>query len=108
MSWHCAADLAAAAGATQVAPSPSRSMMISLRFPRGRRAISGAAGRDRRAAMTEGWTQWEGRSVNGIYPLRRFLNSSDHSAVFLTESTTEGFLNAALKLVPASPELIAV
>ena len=58
--------------------------------------------------MTEVWTQWEGRSVNGIYPLRRFLNSSDHSAVFLTESTTEGFLNAAIKLVPASPELIAV
>jgi serine/threonine-protein kinase len=53
-------------------------------------------------------TQWEGQVVNGIYPLRRFLNASDHSSVFLTQSTTEGFLNAAIKLVPADPELIAV
>jgi len=58
--------------------------------------------------MTEVWTQWEGKVVNGIYPLRRFLNASDHSAVFLTESTTEGFLNAAIKLVPADPAQIAV
>jgi len=62
----------------------------------------------KRPAMTEVWTQWEGQVVNGIYPLRRFLNASDHSSVFLTESTTEGFLNAAIKLVPADPELIAV
>ena len=61
--------------------------------------------------MTERWSQWEGQIVNGIYPLRRFLNASDHSSVFLTESTTEGFLNAAIKLVqadPAEPALIAV
>ncbi|MFL6602245.1 MAG: protein kinase domain-containing protein [Steroidobacteraceae bacterium] len=58
--------------------------------------------------MTEVWTRWEGQVVNGIYPLRRFLNASDHSSVFLTESTTEGFLNAAIKLVPADPELTAV
>jgi TonB family protein len=62
----------------------------------------------KRLAMTEMWTQWEGQVVNGIYPLRRFLNASDHSSVFLTESTTEGFLNAAIKLVPADPALIAV
>jgi TonB family protein len=63
-----------------------------------------------KSAMTEAWTQWEGQVVNGIYPLRRFLNASDHSSVFLTESSTEGFLNAAIKLVPvpADPELIAV
>lgn len=53
--------------------------------------------------MTEVWTQWEGQLVNGVYPLRRFLNASDHSAVFLTESATEGFLNAAIKLVTADP-----
>ena len=58
--------------------------------------------------MTEVWTQWEGLVVNGIYPLRRFLNASDHSAVFLTESGTDGFLNAAIKLVPADPALTAV
>src|SRR5215813_512298 len=51
--------------------------------------------------MGEAWTQWEGQVVNGLYPLRRFLNASDHSSVFLTESPTEGFLNAAIKLVPA-------
>lgn len=56
-----------------------------------------------RPAMTELWTQWEGQVVNGIYPLRRFLNASDHSSVFLTESGIEGFLNAAIKLVPADP-----
>lgn len=55
--------------------------------------------------MTEVVTQWEGQVVNGIYPLRRFLNASDHSSVFLTESATEGFLNAAIKLVPADPAL---
>jgi len=40
--------------------------------------------------------------------LRRFLNASEHSSVFLTESTTEGFVNAAIKLVPADPQLTAV
>jgi TonB family protein len=55
--------------------------------------------------MTEVWTRWEGQVVNGIYPLRRFLNASEHSSVFLTQSTTEGFLNAAIKLVPADPAL---
>jgi TonB family protein len=62
----------------------------------------------KRSAMTEVWTRWEGQVVNGIYPLRRFLNASDHSSVFLTESTTEGFLNAAIKLIPADPALTAV
>ncbi len=53
--------------------------------------------------MTEVWTRWEGQVVNGVYPLRRFLNASDHSAVFLTETTTAGCLNAAIKIVPADP-----
>ena len=45
--------------------------------------------------------QWEGHVVNGLYPLRRLLGASDHSAVFLTGTTAEEFLNAAIKLVPA-------
>src|SRR5262249_28415772 len=53
--------------------------------------------------MTEVWTRWEGQVINGAYPLRRFLNASDHSAVFLTESPFEGFLNAAIKIIPADP-----
>jgi eukaryotic-like serine/threonine-protein kinase len=58
--------------------------------------------------MTEVWTQWVGQIVNGVYPLRRFLNASDHSAVFLTESRTEGFYNAAIKFVAADPAMVEV
>jgi TonB family protein len=50
--------------------------------------------------MAEVRNNWEGRTVNEIFPLRRFLGSSNHSTVFLTESSVEGFLNAAIKLVP--------
>ena len=53
--------------------------------------------------MAEVRNNWEGRTVNGSFPLRRFLGSSNHSSVFLTESPVEGFLNAAIKLVPVDP-----
>jgi len=53
--------------------------------------------------MAEVRNNWEGRTVNGTFPLRRFLGSSNHSSVFLTESTVEGFLNAAIKLMPVDP-----
>jgi serine/threonine protein kinase len=56
--------------------------------------------------MTEVWTKWEGQVVDGIFPLRRFLSASDHSAVFLTEYKAQNLPNAALKLVPAVPTLI--
>src|SRR6201995_1572803 len=74
--------------------------MISLHFPACVMAVGCVE--DARA-MSGAWTQWEGRTVNGIYPLRRYLNASDHSAVFLTESSTDGFFNAAIKLVPLDP-----
>lgn len=51
--------------------------------------------------MTEDWAKWESQIVNGMFPLRRFLGKSNHSVVFLTE--TQGFANAAIKLVPADP-----
>src|SRR6266403_1597614 len=54
-----------------------------------------------RLTMTEVWTKWEGQVINGVFPLRRFLSASDHSAVFLTEYKAENLPNAALKLVPA-------
>lgn len=38
-----------------------------------------------RLRMSEAWRQWEGEVVDGRFPLQRFLGSSDHSAVFLTE-----------------------
>ena len=53
--------------------------------------------------MAEVRNNWEGQIINGVFPLRRFLGSSDHSSVFLTESAVEGFLNAAIKIVPADP-----
>jgi TonB family protein len=55
--------------------------------------------------MTEIWTKWEGQVINGVFPLRRFLSASDHSAVFLTEYKAQNLPNAALKLVPAIPAL---
>jgi TonB family protein len=51
--------------------------------------------------MSEFWTQWEGEVVNGVYPLHRFLNGSNHSAVFLTEYKAQNLSNAAIKIVPA-------
>jgi TonB family protein len=58
--------------------------------------------------MAEARNNWEGQVINGVFPLRRFLSASDHSWVFLTESRTEGFLNAAIKIVPADPALSEV
>src|SRR5437016_3341950 len=55
--------------------------------------------------MTEVWTKWESQVINGVFPLRRFLSGSDHSAVFLTEYKAQNLPNAALKLVPANPAL---
>jgi TonB family protein len=55
--------------------------------------------------MTEVWTKWEGQVINGVFPLRRFLGASDHSAVFLTEYKAQNLPNAALKLVPATSAL---
>src|SRR5258708_1693970 len=55
--------------------------------------------------MTEVWTKWEDHVINGVFPLRRFLSASDHSAVFLTEYKAQNIHNAALKLVPAIPAL---
>lgn len=56
-------------------------------------------------AMRAGWTKWENQLLNGIFPLRRSLRASDHSAVFLTEHQARMLPDAALKLVPAIPTL---
>ncbi len=53
--------------------------------------------------MTEFWRQWEGEVVNGVFPLRRLLKDSDHSAVFLTDCTAQNLSDAAIKIVPADP-----
>jgi len=48
------------------------------------------------------WTKWEGRIVNGLFPLRRFLGRSNHSVVFLTEFKAQIPTKAAIKLIPAA------
>ena len=54
-----------------------------------------------RRVQTDAWTQWESQVVKGVYPLRRFLGGSNHSAVFLTEYLAENVPDAAIKFVPA-------
>src|SRR5450755_2539456 len=58
--------------------------------------------------MTEIWKKWEGEVINGAYPLRRFLSSSDHSGVFLTAYKAENVADAAIKIVPANPAFTEV
>lgn len=49
----------------------------------------------------EEWRTWEGRVVDGRFPLRRWLGGSEHSAVFLTEQPGIASQRAAIKLIPA-------
>jgi TonB family protein len=51
--------------------------------------------------MSEGWKQWQGRTVNNQYPLQSFVGGSDHSAVFLT--TAQDGTKAAIKLIAPAP-----
>jgi TonB family protein len=50
------------------------------------------------ASKTVSWKAWEGSVVEGKFPLKQWLGSSDHSAVFLTEHASQ---KAAIKLVAA-------
>lgn len=47
---------------------------------------------------TQDWKQWEGQTVDGKFPLRRWLASSDHSAVFLTEVAGTNLPQSVIKL----------
>ena len=47
------------------------------------------------------WKTWEGRVVDGKFPLRQWLGGSDHSAVFLTERPGQPSPKLAIKLVAA-------
>ena len=53
----------------------------------------------------ETWRTWESQTINGIFPLRRFLGKSNHSVVFLTESAAHKLPSAAIKLLPADAAL---
>jgi TonB family protein len=50
--------------------------------------------------MKHEWKQWEGRTLNDRFPLRQFLGSSAHGAIFLTERDGG---KAAIKLIAADP-----
>ena len=52
--------------------------------------------------MFEDGKQWEGKVVNGIFPLRQYLGGSDRSAVYLTEIGGQNPRKAAIKLVEAN------
>src|ERR1700680_4866574 len=47
------------------------------------------------------WKTWEGRVVDGKFPLRHWLGGSEHSAVFLTERPGPPSSKAAIKLIAA-------
>jgi serine/threonine protein kinase len=46
------------------------------------------------------WPDWHGAAINGLYPLRRLLHRSEHSAVYLTDGKIYGVSDAAIKIVP--------
>src|SRR5580700_11735202 len=50
--------------------------------------------------------KWEGRAVDGRFPLQRYLGGSDHSAVFLTlrQDGAGNSGKAVIKLIPADAE----
>jgi TonB family protein len=50
----------------------------------------------------ETWKAWEGKVVDGKFPLREWLGGTDHSAVFVTESREAGSQKATIKLVPST------
>ena len=56
---------------------------------------------------TEFWPKWQSEVINGVYPLHRLLNGSDHSAVFLTECKALDVPNAAIKIVPVERVTLA-
>jgi TonB family protein len=45
--------------------------------------------------------EWEGQIVDGIFPLKKYLGGSDHSAVFLTDYAEGETGQAAIKFIPA-------
>lgn len=49
----------------------------------------------------EVWGKWEGKLVDGKFPLQKWLGGSDHSAVFLTERGGGSPQRAAIKLIRA-------
>jgi len=53
------------------------------------------------SGLTDVWKQFEGRVVDGMFPLQKWLGGSEHSAVFLTERSENTSQKAAIKLISA-------
>src|ERR1700722_18296780 len=53
------------------------------------------------SGLTDVWKQFEGRVVDGAFPLQKWLGGSEHSAVFLTERSENTSQKAAIKLISA-------
>jgi len=51
------------------------------------------------ASRTETWRGWEGLVIEGKFPLRQWLGSSDHSAVFLTDWKEQPSFKVVIKLI---------
>lgn len=51
------------------------------------------------------WKSWEGRVIEGKFPLRQWLGGSDHSVVFLTETPNQPSQRSALKLIPVDESM---
>jgi eukaryotic-like serine/threonine-protein kinase len=49
--------------------------------------------------MSEAWSKWEGRVVNGEFQLKKYLGGSEQSAVFLVDDLVREFQPAAIKLI---------
>jgi TonB family protein len=49
------------------------------------------------------WARLEGQVVDGRFPLHRYLGSSDHSGVFITESAELASSEVAVKLLSMAP-----
>ncbi|MGA9507064.1 MAG: TonB family protein [Candidatus Sulfotelmatobacter sp.] len=53
------------------------------------------------SSLTDVAKKWEGRVVDGKFPLRQWLGASEHNAVFVTQRTGDGSQKATIKLIPA-------
>jgi TonB family protein len=65
------------------------------------------ASRELGMSKSDTWKNWEGRTVDGRFPLRQWLGTSEHSAVFLTDRPGQKGQKAAIKFVElngADPE----
>jgi len=53
--------------------------------------------------MSVDWKKFEGQVVKNVFPLQKFLGSTDHSAVFSTQSTHAEPKKLAIKFINAGP-----